>query len=147
MRWLYLAKGLKRPRRVAVCDARKGKATVGDNETAIAGYDGIATAGDGGTATAGYKGTATAGYRGTATAGAYGKATAGTGGTAIAGDKGTATAGHKGRIEIEWFDLVTTRYRKAVGYIGENGLKPNTAYKVDDQGKFVEVPEPSKQSR
>lgn len=76
----------------------------------------------GGTATAGYHGTATAGDRGTATAGEYGTATAGDGGTLI----------------VKWFDLQAGRFRTAVAYIGEDGIKPNVAYRVQD-GKFVEV--------
>ena len=70
--------------------------------------------------TAGYRGTATAGYGGTATAGYY----------------GTATAGDRGAICIKWRD--GSRYRIAVGYIGEDGLKPNTPYRCE-YGKFIEV--------
>jgi hypothetical protein len=103
----------------------------------MAGYSGTATAGDGGTATAGDSGTATAGDGGTATAGDWGTATVGYGGTATAGDWGTATAGDSGTIAIRHYD--GSRYRLAVGYIGENGLKPNTAYKLDDKGNFVEA--------
>jgi len=84
---------------------------------------GTATAGDGGTATAGDGGTATAGYRGTATAG-YG---------------GTATAGDGGTVVIRWWDRSTRRWRLVVGYIGEDGLKANVAYRLDDAGAFVEV--------
>ncbi len=93
----------------------------GDNGAATAGYRGTATAGDNGTATAGDNGTATAGYRGTATAGEY----------------GTATAGDRGTIQIKYYD--GSRYRVVTGYIGENGLKPNTAYKLDDKHNFTEV--------
>jgi len=93
---------------------------------ATAGDDGTATAGDDGTATAGYRGTATAGYRGTATAGEYG--------TATAGDDGTATAGAGGEIRIRWWD--GTRYRLAVGYVGEDGIEADTPYVVRD-GKLT----------
>ena len=99
----------------------------------------------GGTATAGYKGTATAGDRGTATAGDEGTATAGCGGTATAGDRGTATAGDRGTATAGyWGTLVIRRwdgerYRTVVGYIGENGLEPNTPYKLDDKGEFVKA--------
>lgn len=96
-----------------------------------------ATAGDGGTATAGYGGTATAGYGGTATAGDRGTATAGDGGTATAGYGGTATAGDWGTISVRWWD--GSRYRFALGYIGENGIKANTKYRVGGSGVLVEV--------
>ena len=85
------------------------------------GYAGTATAGDAGTATAGYAGTATAGARGTATA----------------GDDGTATAGDDGEIRIRYYDPKHNRYRTAVGYIGEDGLEPNTAYILDESHKFA----------
>ncbi len=105
--------------------------------TATAGYEGTATAGDKGTATAGNEGTATAGKWGTATAGDGGTATAGDGGTATAGYEGTATAGDKGTLIIRRWD--GKRYRTVVGYIGENGLEPNTPYKLNDAGEFVKA--------
>ena len=78
------------------------------------------TAGDWGTASAGYGGTASAGYCGTASAGEY----------------GTASAGRCGAIVIEYND--GSKFRKKVGAIGDNGLKPNVLYKVV-AGEFVEV--------
>ena len=95
-----------------------------------------ATAGYRGTATAGYRGTATAGYGGTATAGDRGTATAGDRGTATAGYGGTATAGDRGILAVKWHD--GTRYRVAIAYVGENGIKPNTAYGFNNVN-FVEA--------
>ena len=114
-----------------------GTATAGYRGTAIAGYGGTATAGNDGTATAGKWGTATAGNDGTATAGYRGTATAGLLGTATAGYRGTATAGYGGTLIITWYD--GARYRRAVGYIGENGLRPDTPYRVNGRGEFYEV--------
>lgn len=122
-------------------------ATVGDYGTATAGYMGTATAGDYGTATAGYMGTATAGGGGTATvgdygmatAGDYGRATAGDEGTATVGDEGTATAGVKGRIHISYWDKSANRDRTKTGYIGEDGLLPKMAYRLDERHQFVEA--------
>ena len=105
--------------------------------TATAGPGGTATAGDHSTATAGHHSTATAGHYGTATAGDFGTATAGECGTATAGYRGTATAGKGGEIRIRWFDYDKSRYRAAYGYVGEDGIKPNTPYVVQD-GKLVE---------
>jgi hypothetical protein len=93
---------------------------------------------------AGDRGTATAGYRGTATAGGWGTATAGDEGTATAGDRGTATAGDRGEIRIRWYD--GKRYRLAVGYVGEGGIKAGTAYRVA-AGKFVEAGRDQKANR
>ena len=122
----------------------RGTATAGDYGRATAGYRGTATAGDygratagyGGTATAGYGGTATAGYGGTATAGYRGTATAGYGGTATAGDRGTATAGDYGVLLLSQWD--GQRRRVVIAYVGEGGVKPNTAYRLRD-GKLVEA--------
>ena len=58
-------------------------------------------------------------------------------GTATAGDSGTATAGDGGTIVIEWLDRKAGRYRRTVGYVGEQGVKPNTAYRCDANGKLV----------
>jgi len=112
--------------------------TAGDGGTATAGDYGTATAGYHGTATAGDCGTATAGYRGTATAGDYGTATAGEGGTATAGDGGTATAGENGCLVLKHYS--EGRYFVRCANVGVNGIKPKTAYKLDDAGKkFVKV--------
>jgi hypothetical protein len=119
----------------------RGTATAGNYGTATAGYRGTATAGNYGTATAGEGGTATAGYRGTATAGEGGTATAGEGGTATAGEGGTATAGEGGTLDVQWHD--GKRYRRSVAYVGEGGIKPDTKYKLDAKGAFVEVPAPA----
>ena len=114
-----------------------GTATVGNVGTATAGNVGTATAGDYGTATAGYRGTATAGHYGTVIAGDYGTATAGYRGTATAGHDGTATAGERGMILVQWHD--GRRYRVAVGYVGENGIEPNTAYRYDPEKGWQKV--------
>ena len=100
---------------------------------------GTATAGDIGTATAGDRGTATAGYSGTATAGDSGTATAGDRGTATAGDRGTAKTGEIGIIVCRWYDDSKERYRLTVGYVGEDGIEPNTFYRCDERGKLVKA--------
>ena len=107
----------------------------------LVGDKGTATAGWNGTATAGWKGTATAGWNGTATAGDYGTATAGDYGTATAGNYGTATAGKKGIISLRWYDQAAERYRLTILYPGENDIKENTKYRLDELGNPVEVTE------
>ena len=114
-----------------------GTATAGHAGTATAGEYCMATAGNSGTATAGNSGTATAGHAGTATAGNFGTATAGHCGTATAGHCGTATAGVGGIIRIRRWD--GNRNRDVVGYIGEDGLQPNTPYRLDAEGRFVKA--------
>jgi len=133
-----------RARGVAVTGA---SLKIDDEQTVLVGALGTATAGEYGTATAGYRGTATAGYRGTAIAGEYGTAIAGYRGTAIAGDSGTATvgisgtatAGEKGEIRIQWWDDKAERFRTVIGYVGEDGIKANTKYRLDNNHNFVEV--------
>ncbi|TWB00393.1 DUF7666 domain-containing protein [Gluconacetobacter diazotrophicus] len=117
-----------------------GTATAGNGGAATAGDSGTATAGYGGTATAGDSGTATAGNRGTATAGNRGTATAGNRGAATAGDGGTATAGDHGEIRIRYRDTKSERYRTVVGYVGEDGIKPNVKYRLNADHKFSEEP-------
>jgi len=87
--------------------------------------------GDGEVVQVGSLGTATAGYRGTATAGNYG--------TATAGESGTATAGESGEIRIQWWDSKAQRYRTKIGYVGEDGIKADTAYRLSDKQDFEEV--------
>lgn len=82
-------------------------------------------------------GTATAGDHGTATAGAYGTATAGYRGTAIADDHGTATAGADGIIQVAWWDDEHSRYRIAIGYVGEDGIDPGVPYRCDKHGDLA----------
>jgi len=106
-----------------------GKAEAGDNGKAVAGDYGKAIAGAWGKAVAGYNGSAIAGAGGTAIAGDYGKAEA--------GYRGKAVAGEGGKISIEWWD--GNRSRTAIGYIGEDGLKPNIPYPCNEEGKFVAV--------
>ncbi len=75
----------------------------------------------------------------TAAVGALGTATAGNYGTATAGDSGTATAGDKGELRLRWWDGKNQRYRTAIAYVGENGIKANVRYRLDSSHKFVEA--------
>jgi hypothetical protein len=79
------------------------------------------------------------GALGTATAGALGTATAGDSGTATAGALGTATAGDSGEIRIRYWDDKNDRYRTVIGYVGEDGIEANVAYRLDGNHKFVKA--------
>ena len=67
----------------------------------------------GGTSTSGYGGTSTSGYGGKSTSGADGK----------------STSGADGIIQFEWWDGARKRVRTY--YVGEGGIEPNVAYKLD----------------
>jgi len=132
-----------------------GKSIAGDEGTAIAGYRGTAEVGDDGTAMVDSYGKAKAGKDGVARAGDggkaevgdggtaevshYGEARAGDGGTAKAGENGTAMAGNYGEIHIKWWDDDAQRYRTKIGYVGEDGIKPDTAYRLNGNHEFEEV--------
>jgi len=70
-------------------------------------------------------------------------------GTASAtGDSGTACglglycvveSGANGILICKWWDADAKRFRVVVGYVGENGIKANTKYRLDEKGNFVEV--------
>ena len=50
-----------------------------------------------------------------------------------------ATAGENGCIVLSRWVSDEKRWRVSVGYTGENGIKANTAYKLDNNGNFVEA--------
>ena len=66
---------------------------------------------------------------------------AATGDSAVAAslnNRGHAKAGENGTIIIAWIETSSIRRRIAVGYVGENGIKADTWYRVA-QGKLQEV--------
>ena len=47
------------------------------------------------------------------------------------------TSGH---VEApDWVDGGRLGHRIATGYVGEDGIEPNVAYKLDSNGRFVKV--------
>ncbi len=125
--------------KAAVSAGYRGQASAGSWGQASAGEGGQASAGEGGQASAGSWGQASAGSWGQASAGYRGQASAGSWGQASAGEGGQASAGENGTIIVQWWDNASKRYRVKVGYIGEDGLKPDTWYKVGDDRSWVEV--------
>ena len=57
--------------------------------------------------------------------------------TNTGGDDSTVKSGEMGLIIIYWWD--GTRRRVAVGYVGEDGIEPNTFYRCDERGKLVKT--------
>lgn len=52
-----------------------------------------------------------------------------------AGLNAIARAGENSAIALTYYD--GTRYRIAVGYVGEDGIEPNVDYRVTNEGEFV----------
>lgn len=59
--------------------------------------------------------------------------------SAIVGALGTATAGYSGELRIRYWDNKAQRYRTAQAYVGEDGIKADTPYRLNDKHEFVEV--------
>lgn len=114
-----------------------GRASSGDGGAASALACGIATAGRHGVATVGDFGNASAGDFGAASAGSFGIASVGANGTASAGVGGSVCAGEQGEVRLDWWDEQAQRYHTVIGYIGKNGLEPNTHYKLNEQHVLV----------
>lgn len=58
---------------------------------------------------------------------------------AMAAGRGSiVSAGENGCFALSWYDATTNRNRIIVGYVGEDGIKANTPYRVVD-GKLKEV--------
>ena len=112
--------------------------TAGDYSTLTAGSDSTLTAGYNSTLTAGDNSTLTAGDNSALTAGDDSTLTAGDDSTLTAGDNSTLTAGDNSRLSCEFRDD-DGKIKLATAYVGENDIKPNQAYKVNNKGEFYKV--------
>lgn len=130
-----------------------GVSTAYRNGTAIAGVYGVATAGDNGIAIVHTEGLATAGYFGLAIAGDSGVAQSGDYGNSSS--RGSSSSGNNGlsvargkdarvkggdnsvlviAVENIWGDII--HFNTAI--VGQDGIKPDTWYTLDENGEFVE---------
>ncbi|MDE1971411.1 MAG: hypothetical protein KGI50_07600 [Patescibacteria group bacterium] len=105
--------------------------TVGDNQSAIGGDYSVLNGGYRSTLTGGHGSTLTGGLCSTLTGGHYS--------TLTGGHNSTLTGGYRSTLSIKWFDHETYRYRISIAYVGEDGIEPNVAYKLDGQGKFIKA--------
>ena len=77
--------------------------------------------------------------------GAAGKAvvglsvTSGYKGQSTSGHKGQSTSGDKGILVLSWWDGTHVRRRTEIAYVGENGIKANVPYRLNDAHEFEEV--------
>ena len=109
--------------------------TVYNKQTATTGDYGISTSGDYGTSTSGDYGNSSSGDYSTSTSGYKGTSISGDYGTSISGVGGKCIAGVNGMISIYYSE--NNRKKLKVGYIGEDGLEPDTFYKLDENNNFV----------
>jgi len=126
----------------------KGVSIAGDTGTAFSGDDGLSFAGDDcmakscsrGYAIAGKFGWAKTLENGTAISAAYGVSVTLDDGLSVAGAGGQVESGVNGAIMICYESKPGTSIQRwKLGHIGEDGLKPNTRYQLDENNEFVEV--------
>ena len=59
---------------------------------------------------------------------------------AMAAGTGCAvSAGENGCFATAWYDESSKRYRIVAAHVGENGIKPDTLYCLNNKGEWVEV--------
>ena len=87
------------------------------------------TGGDGSTLTGGDRSTLTGGDRSTLTGGDRSTLTGGYG--------STLTGGDRSMLLLRWYDSRTGRCRNVFVEVGEVGIKPGVAYRVDDAGRLA----------
>lgn len=114
-----------------------GTAKSGNYGLSRSGIGGISFCGDYGTAISGHCGTSTSGKRGMSTSGHCGTSISGDLGNSIVGADGKATSGEGGNITIKYFQNDEPFFKSS--HVGKGGLKPYTAYKLDNDLNFVEV--------
>jgi hypothetical protein len=95
------------------------------------------TGGDYSTLTGGNRLTLTGGDDSTLTGGDYSTLTGGYGSTLTGGDGSTLTGGNRSTLTFSFWN--GNRKRLVVGYVGEDGIEPGRAYRLDHSGKIVEA--------
>ena len=111
--------------------------TGGHRSTLTGGHRSTLTGGADSTLTGGDYSTLTGGDYSTLTGGADSTLTGGADSTLTGGDYSTLTGGVGSTLAIKWWDSKADRYRLAVGYVGEDGIEANVAYRCDDEGNLV----------
>jgi hypothetical protein len=141
----------------------RGTSVSGEHGTSTSGYGGMSTSGDGGTSVSGYGGTSVSGYGGTSMSGYGGTSMSSDGGTSTSGDDGTSVSGDDGMstsgdggtsvsgyggtvqggpgavLILQWYGGGV--YRRASVVVGDGGIKPDTRYRVNNRGEWLEVEE------
>ena len=110
--------------------------TGGYRSTLTGGYGSTLTGGDGSTLTGGACSTLTGGYGSTLTGRDCSTLTGGDGSTLTGGDGSTLTGGYRSTLTLCYY---LDRKRLVTRYVGEDGIKPNTPYRLNDAHEFEEV--------
>ena len=132
----YLIAHEPRAASVAVIGAR---IDVGDGGSAMAGALSTLTGGDYATLTGGRYATLTGGDYATLTGGDYATLTGGRCATLTGGAGATLTGGAGAELRIRYWDAKADRWRTAIAYVGENGIKTGVAYRLNGKHEFVEA--------
>lgn len=121
--------------KVTIVEDREYGVATPDDDMIVGGFKATVVSERGRVAITGRSGLAVAGPGGTAIADDEGIAAAGVEGIAWAREGGRAMADDRGVLVLEWFDGERTRL--TVAYVGEDGIKPNTYYRVNERGEVV----------
>ena len=117
--------------------------STGKDSRVITGHYGNVTTGSQSVSISGPSSTAISGINSTVVTGGYGKATAGNNSIVIAGCWGTVSGGHNSVLVLRhnYADPLdgTRCYEPRVAIVGKNGIKPNTPYRLDGKGDFIEA--------
>ena len=87
----------------------------------------------------GYGASLTGGDYSTLTGGDRSTLTGGYGASLTGGDGASLTGGDGAELRIRYWDSKADRWRTAVAYVGENGIKPGVAYRLNENHEFVEA--------
>jgi len=113
-----------------------GSVETGKYGVSCGGDDTTAVAGDEGKAYSGFNGSSHTDTGGTSITGTGGKAESGRRGLSFAGTAGKVLSGDDGILMVKYLDD-NHKVRIAVGYVGENGIEPNTWYRALSTGYLV----------
>ena len=116
-----------------------GKSISEDYGTSTSGYYGESISGNFGRSTSERNGHSISGHQGVSITEEYGHSTSGNYGMSIAGDEGMAQAGEHGILIIKYWSISHAIFKIRTAHVGENGIKPNTAYRLNPNQQFVEA--------
>ena len=112
-----------------VCGGYGSTVSGGDRSTVCGGYGSTVSGGHGSTVSGGDRSTVSGGYESTVSGGDRS--------TVSGGDRSTVSGGDGSVLTLSYYAGV--RRRLVTRYVGEDGIKANTMYRLNDRHKFEEV--------